>query len=1147
VHAGSRPLILAALVTLSIPAFAPAEVPIGTFPECGTPDRPDLCPVDLGERWQLVSYIRDEWIDHVRPEEHALGSGCHADRAWQRTTGHWDAIIAVLDSGADWEQDTVINKHWLNPGELPFPQRADGTDAGVHDLDGDGVFNIEDWADDPRVDPTDGVDDADHVLDPSDLIHGSFGGDWDGVDNDGNGFVDDISGWDFFWNDNDPYDEMEFGHGYWEAREAAAEGGDGGSIGVCLNCAILNLRVGDSFVADGNHYAQALIYAVDNGAVSINSALGTMSNSSLVQQANDYAWDNGVTIAGSAADEAAFHVMYPAGNHHGLYVNNIRYNADDESEASSFLQMANCTNYGTRVDITAANTGCSSRAVSIVAGVAGLVSSAAMGADGVEPLDPPLSASETYQILLRSADDVHIEESYGDGADPTFWPMREGWDAFSGHGRVNARAAVDRVLDREIPPEVDILSPPWFVTYDPTVDGSVEVTGSMDARRADSYSWTLEIAGGFEPAEDAWIEVASGGPTSEPFDGVIGSFSPADVPVDPHAPIPEITEETGTLERALRAQIYTGWVRVRVTDDQGREARMRRSFFVHHDPHLADGWPVQLDASLEASPALFDLDGDGDHEVVVASSDGEVWALDHGGVPLPGWPVKVDDWLEDTDAEDPANHLDAPAYASGAVDADARQAIISSPAVGDLDGDGEPEIVIATMGGKLFVYGVDGSVRPGFPVEMDWDHITALPLDEDNDLDYGFFGSPALGDLDGDGDLEIVAPGMDQYVYVWHHDGSELSGWPVLCQFEGGSSGLQGDRIVSSPAIGDLDGDGHLEVVVGSNESINVSYAPLYALHHDGNDHPGGAYVDGFPTTMPGFYSETLPFVGEGSPASPALSDLDGDGTLEIFSSAMTDWGSLYNHDGERRLVLGHFSDQYGAANNARDDTTILFTNSPAFADLDNDGIDEAIDGGLGIGYITAMAKDWERVEFDHFINAWDVETGLMKRGFPRQMEGLQFFLNPAVADIDHDGLPEVINGSGEYILHAYNVDGEAPDGWPKFTGQWIMGSPAVGDLDGDGYLEVVITTRVGRIYAWNTAGHADTDVLWQSFHHDAANTGNAMVEIPAQSGPVPGQLTVPEGGCSCRQSGAGVPAAFALLALSTALVGRRRSPGARG
>jgi len=1140
---------LVALLATTLPSTVHSEVPIDVFPECGEPDRPDLCPSDLGERWNLISYVRDEWRDQVRDEEFEMGSGCHADLAWQRTTGRWEAIVAVLDSGIDWDQDTVLRKHWLNAGELPFPQHADGSDEGDHDLDGNGVFNIEDWYEDPRVDPAAGQDDADHMIDPSDLIHGVFGTEWDGVDNDTNGFVDDISGWDFFWNDNDPYDDQEFGHGYWEAREAAAEGGDGGNIGVCLNCAILNLRVGDSFVADGNHYAQALLYAVDNGAVAVNSALGTMTNSDFVRQAQDYAWERGVVVSGSAADEAAFHLMWPAGNHHGFYVNNIRFNATDVEDASSYLQFANCTNYGARVDVTAPNTGCSSRAVSIVAGVTGLMHSAAMGADGLPALDPPLSGMEVYQIVTQSADDVHVPESYGAGADPTLWPTRPGWDAFTGYGRVNARAAVDQVLDREIPPEVDILEPDWFVTFDPTADTEVEVTGYADARRAGSFSWSLMVAAGLEPADEDWTIVASGAAEEGPVEGVFGSFSPADLPIDAEAPIEPITEEMDIIERAMRAQIYTAWVRLVVVDDELRTAEMRKSFFVHRDPDLVDGWPLQLTASVEASPTLFDLDGDGDFEAVIATTDGEVWVLQHDGAPLPGWPVRIEDWIEDVDVDDPANHLDAPCYLSGEIDDDVRQAIIATPAVEDLDGDGEPEIVVATMGGDLFVYGADGTTRPGFPVTMDFDHITAAPLDHDNDLDFGFFGSPALGDLDGDGDLEIVASGMDQYLYAWQHDGEEVSGWPVLCQYEGASSGAQGDRIVSSPAIGDLDGDGYPEVVVGSNESINVSYSPLYAVHHDGNDHAGGPYVDGFPVTMPGFYSETLPFVGEGSPASPALSDLEGDGTLEIMSSGVTDWGSIYGHDGERLLILGHFDDQYGSQTNARDDTTIIFSNSPAFADLDGDGVDEVIDGGTGIGYITSRAKDYERVEFDHFINAWDVSDGMMMRGFPQQVEGLQFFNNPAVADLDHDGRPEVIEGSGEFLLHAFDVDGEIPDGWPKFTGQWIMASPAVGDLDGDGLVEVVSATRSGRVYAWRTSGHADTDVLWQSFHHDPMNTGNARTPLPSQPGPGEAQETPPGGedeGCGCRVQGKSSASAITPLVGAIWLLRRRGGPGGR-
>jgi len=1143
----TRIVSIASIVLITWMAYpAAAEVPIGTFPECGTPDRPDLCPSDLGENWAHISYIRDDYANQVRPEELAMGSGSHFDRAWQRTTGRWDAIIAVMDSGIDWKQENVVNKHWLNAGELPYPQDADGQDIGAHDLDGNGVFNIQDWADDPRVSMEDGVDTADGILDPSDLIHLAFGAEWDGIDNDGNGYIDDISGWDFYWNDNDPYDDVDFGHGFWEAREVAAEAGDAhGHIGFCPNCALLNLRVGDSFVVDGNHWGQALVYAVDHGAAAVNCALGTMTNSSFVEAATDYAWDNGVLVSGSAADETAYHMMYPGGNHHAMYVNNIRYNADEVATADSYLQMASCTNYGARVDVTGPNTGCSSRAVCVVAGIGGLLVSAAMGEDGVEALDPPLTGNELYQLVTRGADDLDVWESYGEDADPGKWPMTPGWDPHSGYGRANARTSVDMVLDREIPPEADILSPDWFITMDPEVDTAFEVTGYANARRAGSFSWTLEAAAGWVPEEGDWIEVASSGTETSAVDGVLATFDVSTLGIDASAVLPPFTEETTNLQRANEVHAYMGWLRLQVTDDEGRVGQMRKAFHVHHDPDLVEGWPIQLDPSLESSPTLFDLDGDGDFEVVIATGDGELYVFDHDGEVLPGWPLRVADYLEDVDPDDPANHLDAPAYSSGDISDDVREAIISTPAVEDLDGDGDVEIVVATMGGMLTVYGADGSLQAGFPVHMDFDHITALPPDPDNDLDFGFFGAPALGDLDGDGDLEIVAPGMDQYLYAWHHDGAVVSGWPVLCQYVGGSGGLQGDRIVSSPAIGDLDGDGYPEVVVGSNESINVSYSPLYAVHHDGNDHAGGPYVDGFPITMPGFYSETLPFVGEGSPASPALSDLDGDGSLEIMSSGITDWGSIYEHTGERRNILGHFSDQYGAWSNARDDTTVIFTNSPSLADLNGDGVDEVIDGGIGIGYITSMAKDFEQVQFDHFINAWDptdISDGdvvMMARGFPQRVEGLQFFQNPAVADIDHDGKPEVIEGSGEFVLHAFNVDGEIPAGWPKFTGQWIMGSPAVGDLDGDGYVEVVVTTRSGKIYAWHTDGHADTDVQWQSFHHDPMNTGNSMTALPAQAGP-PVDPPPEEKNCKCSTAGGSGWPGLAVLALLAGMLAWR-------
>ena len=99
----------------------------------------------------------------------------------------------------------------------------------------------------------------------------------DGVDDDGNGYVDDISGWDFFEGDNDPNDDVDYGHGTGEAEDSAGET-DTNLDPQCPNCLVMPMRVGDSFVADVNHFAEAAIYATDNGASIIQTALGTLNN-----------------------------------------------------------------------------------------------------------------------------------------------------------------------------------------------------------------------------------------------------------------------------------------------------------------------------------------------------------------------------------------------------------------------------------------------------------------------------------------------------------------------------------------------------------------------------------------------------------------------------------------------------------------------------------------------------------------------------------------------------------------------------------------------------------------------------------------------------------------------------------------------------
>ena len=1091
------------ILALFLPSLA--QLPLPLYPECGTPDRPDLCPSDLGEDWALLSYIPARIRDNIRPEEHAIGTGIGADKAWRRSTGRTDVVIAVLDSAIMWDDSSLLTKHYLHLPELPLPMVGDAASL-TYDTNGDGVFNIDDWAQDPRVDIAAGVDVADAVLDPSDLIY-TFS---DGVDDDGNGFVDDISGWDFYFNDNDPYDDVRFDHGTYEAQESMRPGEDGQAIGVCPNCMAMSLRVGDSFVAEGDNFANAALYAVDNGAVVIQEALGAFSNSTLSQQAVSYAWDHDVLVVGSAADETAYHPNPPGSNPRTIYVHAVRYDADDQSDATSYMAYSNCTNHGVRLDLSASSSGCSSGATAMTAGAAGLIISAARD-QGIE-----LSAGEVFHLLVGTADDIAV------GDRPDIYPTKEGWDNWSGHGRLSATNAVEAVVAGNFPPVVELTSPTWYQYLNPARQSNLEITGTITAPRSEVASWRLSYGIGPEPDDAALVTIKEGtGATA----GVLATLDLSTISgMDPAAPLQDHAKGATPVDRERLVNSYTISLRLSVTDTQGRTSVARSAFYLVDDPDLVEGWPVQLPGSLEGSPKLADLNGDGKDEVIIGDADGKVHAFQADGTELPGWPVQTE-LLEEVDPSSADSHLDAPAFRL--LDSDRRTAVLSAPAVGDLDGDGTIEVAFGTIRGALWVVGADGQPRSGFPVFAEPVTFTS----PDHLIDDGFLGNVALGDFDGDGDSELAIPAMNGKLYIWRHDGTMLDGWPQALVFPGREDYRA--RVTAGPAIGDLNGDGKDDLVLPSNEVLDSEHAALYAFSGD------GSLLPGWPIRVWGVEVDVLPMVGQGFHSSVALADMDGGGTPEIFGGALAGDFSIWNADGSQRNTLPYVGSRYGASSNLNDPSFLPLITIPAFADLDGDGVPDPIAGGTGANYLKGNLQDGVRVNFDHAVGAWNGATGDLLPGFPRQIEDLMFLSSPAAADIDGDRRVEVIAGSGGFLLHAWNVDGVEPAGWPKFMGQWIMPSPAIGDMDGDGKLEVVAGVRSGGLFAWHTSTPRDGRVDWQSNGHDNANTRNFATNLPGFNAPVQDEEQ-PKAELPCGCSTGAEPGVLALLGL--AFLRRRRA-----
>ncbi len=1167
----------AVALTFAIVAAARAEFPYPTCggaqaPGCSDPTdyqaylflpttNPPTIPSDLSATNFRFSSLVDGAVPATAQELFGV-RGPSVDKAWQITTGRPDVVIAVLDSGIEWldvgAMTDLVNKVHLNSGELPLPE---GTTTG-YDRNGDGVFNVKDYladmshAQDSRVSDLNG----NGIIDPEDLIR-AFS---DAVDDDGNGYVDDIAGWDFHENDNDPFDDVSYGHGTGEARDSTSEVNNGGDVGTAPNAMVMPVKVADSFVSDVNDFAKGVVFAVDSGVAVIQEANGSIDNTPFAQQAIDYAWAKGIPVIASAADEESYHHNYPSNYDHTIPVNSIRAQDGTFVQNSTYLLLNGCTNYGAHnVHVSIPSNSCSSEATGRGSGMAALIVSQARNLvdRGMLTNHPvtgtALSANEVKQILAATADDIDFTGNYAlstsssvkigflNDLASTRFPSHAGRDKYFGYGRVNANRAVRTMSATTIPPEADILTPGWFRDLDPTVTPMVPITGSVAAyRRAQSYTYTVDYGCGVDPVDGEFARaghlIASGTPGVAITDALLGTWAIGGVSAD-------CAFNAITLPVADRDQfdeVYNVTIRVQVTDDLGNVGEDRKVVSVHHDPDTKPGFPLFLRGSGDSSPALADLDGNGVLDVVIADATGEVHALDGSGAELPGWPVTTDlDVL----------HTGSAGFMSGAVDDQVHESIVASVAVGDLDHDGSLEVVVASTQGKLYVFSAAGVLRPGFPVSTTPAFSDPAIRNEANRLDPGFLATPALADLDKDDKLEIVIGAMDRHLYVWREDGTPEPGFPILMvdrtvttvnpgngqvtwNLSGGQPvGSRGSKIVGPPAIGDIDGDGFLEIVQGTNEEYvrgepgNVQISTfagffglsaingrVYAVAHDGTlsprvaGNPAGPYLPGWPVKVGIFLDDLLPTVGHGVCNGAALGDLDGDGADEVAVQGSN--GPLYLLRGDGTSFLGLSSNgryrtlDYDVSSapptqsESVDFPLILgLLGSPSLADLRGDGaLEVAVGTGGTIKLIDAQAPARQEPG-DHQISVWDPETGHMLQTFPRIVEDAMFFGNPAVVDLDGDGLPEILQGTGGGIVHAFNHLGNEPVGWPKFTNQWMIPIPVAGDIDDDGLLEVVAMSREGFLTVWETNGAATPNaVQWAGFRHDRQRTGSVRSGVPA-------------------------------------------------
>ncbi|MDX6663272.1 MAG: hypothetical protein QOG09_1374 [Solirubrobacterales bacterium] len=873
---------------------------------------------------------------------HVADANGSLDTAWKLTTGRPEVTIAVLDSGIRWDEAGTMHdlaeKVRLNRDELPLPNHTRPAPLAVHgktidcttyaaayDANDDGVFNLTDYACDSRINVSDARRAGPSgVFTPEDVII-AFS---DGTDADGNGFVDDIAGWDFLDNDNDAYDDVQYGHGTGEAKDSNAEANNGeGQAGSCPSCTFIPLRVGDSFVADSNRFAQAVLYATDNGVLVVQEALGALNNSTLSREAVDYAYRHGVTVIASAADEAAQHNNWPSTLPHVIVVNSVRDNdiSGGTPFPHSYLAFNGCTNFSAKITLAIESTSCSSNATGLGAGQAGLVYAAALNAKAKGALanypstalcrrpngDPCLITPNEVRQLMASgsigppgsatglADDVNFAGSPpGSGNEPSCSPAPVP-NCTDPNLALNAQVQANRpslepggpTASRSYPARKGhdqfygygrsnmaktigaLLSNP--VNPAPSkLPPEVEITSPEWFQPIDPSKAKIEVDGQVFARGQSYSCRLLVAPGHYPNNNTTTQSPPGDFlqvsggPCDGTARTAALDGKLGEIDVAtLKSQFPAATAALGF---QGREpgAGVQTSNGrPNTDPY---GFTIKVVASTTQGGT--ELDGEDDRAAFLHRDQDMI----------SGFPKTIRG--HDVTSSTPTGDGE------------------SSPAFADLDGDNRNEMIFGSSDGFVHALRPDGTELPGWPVRGDRPalHLGGQAFSSgavSSNLGGAMVASIAVGDANRDGVPEVYAADLEGQVYGWapngvrtFHQQSDIafSGKPLqpFVNVRRGGVNRTQHGFIASPVLGDLDGDGKQEIVIAGMDRH------IYAWKANGDA------VSGFPSIVvdpakvqsidPQTHAVTFkPNVGAGLNQgsivdTPALADLTGDGKPEI-------------------------------------------------------------------------------------------------------------------------------------------------------------------------------------------------------------------------------------------------------------------------
>ncbi|NQT90720.1 MAG: S8 family serine peptidase, partial [Candidatus Omnitrophica bacterium] len=958
----------------------------------------------------------------------------NCEPAWDMALGY-GVVVAVLDTGVNYNHLDLSQNIWSNPGEVA-----------------------------------------------------------NGQDSDGNGYVDDVVGWDFVTNSDDPIDDH--GHGSHVAGIVAAVGNNNyGIIGVAPGAKIMPLKVLDDN-GNGNTtwVANAITYAADNGARVLNNSLGgEMFNNIpnyVLEDAIRYAASRGCVVLFAAGNDDA-----DVANYHACYMPEvICVGATDPYD-----DRASFSNWGFYVDVAAP--GAQILSLNATQGGAAIYSGTSQACPHVAGLaalllanNPSLTPAEVKRIIMEGVDAFDIDLAQPDkligtgridcGRALNVAAVSNGTaiiteprnlDTIEGIGQIEGVATDDnfssyrlshasyedsenwtefyssaneRETEGVLCPEFDtqslsngnhaiklevidtsgeiaemivcieventgITSP---FRYDILRAGDdITIFGRLDNDNITSYSIEYGLQPGLDELPLEWVTIIEDAPPAQ--DEELAYWDTNAIAEEEE----EGDDDGGLYTLALRQNMQSG----------GTNTLYVRNIYLC--PFLKTGWPktIPFDRDDDGNivrpgilkPVTADLDNDGEAEVIVFA----------GGNPpkLFAWRARGQEYSGNFPVELNAAAGPAAIY----------------PAVYDMHGDGDQNILLAAAyeqtdaggnvfyGTRIFCYDNDGLLVEGWPVDFSEglaNSITVADLEGDDDpeiilayenntgllilerngevrLNLSNIHTQGLGDptypcsnlsvghFDTDEDLEIVfattdtsLPDPSVVIHIFNIDGTEVSGWP---------RSIANAQTLSSPAVGDIDNDDTNDIVISTSRGV-------YVFNYEGD------IASGWPQLTDKNHQER---------PSPALGDLNGDDELEII---IGDWeGGLHIFNKNGDPADGYPQENFGepiysvAAGIMEDEACIVVSYG------------EPAPGEFGDSRLKNVCIDSEEIDTDTFIMQ---QGGLPPASFQDIDPGEGNIIGVSIYDYDYEE-SEPFNRATIYIWEADAEYDSATMFWPMF------------------------------------------------------------------------------------------------------------------